>query len=80
MPDVTNKSNKNPFPDWDLEEGYNKMNPLHFDKKSHLKEKPYRSDIAGLDGGLTFTLDLQANNIIFRPPMALLKTTLTMIH
>ena len=61
LPDVTNRSFKNPFPDWDLENGYYSKNPLHFDKNAHLKERPYRSDIAGLNGGLTFTLDLHAN-------------------
>jgi len=28
-------------------------------KNPHLQEKPYRTDIAGLPGGLSFTLDLQ---------------------
>ena len=59
LPDVYNKTLKDPNPTWDLEHGYEYSPDANMAKNPHMQEKPYRTDIAGLPGGLSFTLDLQ---------------------
>ncbi len=60
LPDVFKKTNETKDKNWSLEGGYANPPALHMAKNPHLQEKPYRTDIAGLPGGLSFTLDLQA--------------------
>ena len=59
LPDVYNKTLKDLNPTWDLEHGYENSPDANMAKNPHMQEKPYRTDIAGLPGGLSFTLDLQ---------------------
>ena len=59
LPDVFKKTNETKDNNWTLEGGYINPPALHMAKNPHLQEKPYRTDIAGLPGGLSFTLNLQ---------------------
>ena len=65
LPDVVNKTLKDPNPTWYLEKGYTNSPDANMAKNPHMQEKPYRTDIAGLPGGLSFTLDLQVSSAFY---------------
>ena len=64
LPDVFNKTLRESNPTWNLEGGYRDSPDANMAKNPHMQEKPYRTDIAGLPGGLSFTLDLQVPNAL----------------
>lgn len=61
LPDVKDKTKNTNDVTWRVEGGYKNSPSKQMTKNPHLQEKPYRTDIAGLPGGLSFSLDLQVD-------------------
>jgi hypothetical protein len=71
LPDVLNKTAKEANTWWDLEEGYSSKHDRSVANNPHMQEKPYRTDIAGISGGITFSLDAQVKTGAGRPKIDL---------